>query len=63
MNESSLVCDKCGNVETEPYAVGDSCVLCGGTFREQKPGELCPECNNIVCGTCPRCGREIGRVM
>jgi len=30
--DDSLRCDRCGEIETPPYADGDACV-CGGTFH------------------------------
>ncbi len=33
-----LMCAKCGNVESAPYAEGDGCGWCSGTFRQLEIG-------------------------
>ena len=33
LDDDSFRCDRCGNIETPPYADGDTCCMCGGTFH------------------------------
>lgn len=59
--DDSLRCDRCGNIETPPYADGDTCCMCGGTFHHEPggTGQRGRGVRNRHPGICYRCGKPV----